>query len=311
MSISGWCRRSRASVPVTIATDGPLKDTALPLLTLYGLNLIYTIAVLGLVVLGLAVVFGLLGVMNMAHGEFIMLGAYSAVLVQQAQLPFLFAVPLALLMCALVGLLIEWSVIQRLYRRPFDTLLATWGIAILIRKAVEVTFGREYQSIDQTLPGTVSLLGIDYPAYRLVLLALIVAFFFGLFVWYRTSNTAARIKAMVQNPALAAAVGIDTARLSRATFVFGVCVAGLAGVLLAPLVRVEPYMGLDFLLSSFFILVVGGLGSLEGLVIGSAVIGGSDVVVSAVFDKTAGYLSVLIISILFLWLRPNGIYARR
>ncbi len=284
---------------------------SLELLTLYGLNLVYTIAVLGLVVLGLAVVFGLLGVMNMAHGEFVMLGAYSALVVQQAQLPFLLAVPLALAVCALIGLLLEWSVIRRLYRRPFDTLLATWGLAILIRKGVEVTFGREYRSIDQTLPGTVNLLGVDYPAYRLILLVLIVGFFVGLFVWYRSSNTGARIKAMVENPALASAVGIDTARLSRATFVFGVSVAGLAGVLLAPLVRVEPYMGLDYLLSSFFILVVGGLGSLEGLLIGSTVIGGSDVVISALFDKTAGYLGVLTISILFLWLRPNGIYAQR
>ena len=283
----------------------------LELLALYGLNLVYTIAVLGLVVLGLAVVFGLLGVMNMAHGEFVMLGAYSALVVQQAQLPFLLAVPLALAVCGLIGLLLEWAVIRRLYRRPFDTLLATWGLAILIRKGVEVVFGREYRSIDQTLPGTVNLFGVDYPAYRLMLLMIIIVFFVVLLVWYRNSNTAARIKAMVENPALASAVGIDTARLSRATFVFGVSVAGLAGVLLAPLVRVEPYMGLDYLLSSFFILVVGGLGSLEGLLIGSAVIGGSDVAISALFDKTAGYLGVLTISILFLWLRPNGIYAQR
>jgi len=283
----------------------------LELIALYGLNLVYTIAILGLVVLGLAVVFGMLGVMNMAHGEFIMLGAYSALVVQQAGLPFVLALPLALAVCAFIGLVIEWAVIRRLYRRPFDTLLATWGLAILIRKGVEVTFGREYQSVDQRLPGTVHLLGVDYPAYRLVLLGLVLALFAALFVWYRRSNTGARIKAMVENPPLAAAVGIDTARLSRATFVFGVSVAGLAGVLLAPLVRVEPYMGLDFLLSSFFILVVGGLGSLEGLLIGATVIGGTDVIVSTVFDKTAGYLTVLTLSILFLWLRPDGIYARR
>ena len=186
--------------------------------------------------------------MNMAHGEFVMLGAYSALVIQQAQLPFLLAVPLALAVCGLIGLLLEWAVIRRLYRRPFDTLLATWGLAILIRKGVEVVFGREYRSIDQTLPGTVNLFGVDYPAYRLMLLLIIIVFFVVLLVWYRRSNTAARIKAMVENPALASAVGIDTARLSRATFVFGVSVAGLAGVLLAPLVRVEPYMGLDYLL---------------------------------------------------------------
>ena len=281
------------------------------LIATYGLNFLYATATLGLIVLGLAVVFGLLGVMNMAHGEFVALGAYSALMVQQAGLPFVTAIPLALALCALVGWLVEWSIVRHLYRRPFDTLLATWGLAILMRKGIETVFGREYKSIDQALPGTVDLFGIDYPAYRLILMALIIALFSALFIWYQRSNTGARIKAMVQNPDLAAAVGIDTARLSRMTFIAGVSSAGLAGVLLSPLVRVEPYMGLDYLLSSFFILVVGGLGTLEGLLIGSTVIGGTDAVISAVFDKTAGYMAVLVISILFLWLRPDGIYSRR
>ncbi len=281
------------------------------LIATYGLNFLYAAATLGLIVLGLAVVFGLLGVMNMAHGEFVALGAYSALIVQQAGLPFVFAVPLALGFCAVIGWLVEWSIIRHLYRRPFDTLLATWGLAILMRKGIEVAFGREYKSIDQALPGTVNLLGVDYPAYRILLMALIAALFILLFVWYQRSNTGSRIKAMVQNPELAAAVGIDTARLSRYTFIFGVSSAGFAGVLLSPLVRVEPYMGLDYLLSSFFILVVGGLGTLEGIMIGSGVIGGTDAIISAVFDKTAGYMGVLVISILFLWLRPDGIYARR
>ncbi|MEM6464402.1 MAG: branched-chain amino acid ABC transporter permease [Pseudomonadota bacterium] len=276
-----------------------------------GMNLIYAIATLGLVALGLAVVFGLLGVMNMAHGEFVMLGAYSVFVVQTAGLPFIAAVPLALAVCAGIGVLVEWSVIRHLYRRPFDTLLATWGISIVIREVVEAGFGRDFKSVDQVLPGTVSFLGAPYPAYRLVLLAAIIIFFALLLVWYRRSNTGARIKAMVSNPALAAAVGIDTARLARLTFVFGVCTAGIAGVALAPLVRIEPYMGIDYLLSSFFILVVGGLGSLEGLLIGSAFIGGFDTSISTLFSKTSGYLTVLVISILFLWLRPDGLYARR
>jgi branched-subunit amino acid ABC-type transport system permease component len=212
--------------------------------------------------------------------------------------------------CTAVGWLLEWVVIRHLYNRPFDTLLATWGLAILMRKIVEAVFGRDYKSIDLTLPGTVSLMGVDYPAYRIVLMVLMVAFFAVLLVWYRRSNTGARIKAMVGNPQLATAVGINTSVLARGTFVFGVCMAGLAGVALAPLVRVEPYMGLDYLLSSFFILVVGGLGSLTGLLVGSTVIGGSDAIVSALTSKTGGYMTVLIISILFLWLRPNGIVTR-
>ena len=275
------------------------------------LNFIYSSATLALIVLGLAMVFGLLGVMNMAHGEFVMLGAYSAYVVQSLGLNFIWAIPISILVCVVVGWLMEWTIIRHLYNRPFDTLLATWGVAILIRKGIEAIFSRDYKSVDQVMPGTIDILGITYPSYRLILIAIIIFLFVTLFAWYQKSKTGLRIRAMVQNPDLASAVGIDTARLSTVTFIIGVSFAGLAGVLLAPLVRVEPYIGLDYLLSSFFILIVGGLGTLEGLLIGSAVIGGSDALISTIFDKTAGYLSVLLLSILFLWLRHDGIYSRR
>ncbi|PQM64463.1 MAG: branched-chain amino acid ABC transporter permease [Rhodobacteraceae bacterium] len=275
------------------------------------LNFVYVSAILALVALGLAMVFGLLGVMNMAHGEFVMLGAYSAYVVQTAQISFFWAIPLAIFVSAILGFLIEWSVIRHLYNRAFDTLLATWGLAILIRKGVEVVFTRDYKSVNQVVPGTVELFGVNYPAYRLILISIIICIFVVLLLWYQRSKVGLRVRAMVQNPGLAAAIGIDIAILSRVTFVIGVSTAGLAGALLAPLVRVEPYIGLDYLLSSFFILVVGGLGSIEGLLIGSTIIGGTDAVISTIFDKTAGYMSVLIISILFLWLRPDGIFYRR
>ena len=275
------------------------------------LNFVYVSAILALVALGLAMVFGLLGVMNMAHGEFVMLGAYSAYVVQTAQISFFWAIPLAIFVSAILGFLIEWSVIRHLYNRAFDTLLATWGLAILIRKGVEVVFTRDYKSVNQVVPGTVELFGVNYPAYRLILISIIICIFVVLLLWYQRSKVGLRVRAMVQNPGLAAAIGIDIAILSRVTFVIGVSTAGLAGALLAPLVRVEPYIGLDYLLSSFFILVVGGLGSIEGLLIGSTIIGGTDAVISTIFDKTAGYMSVMIISILFLWLRPDGIFYRR
>ena len=275
------------------------------------LNLIYISATLALIALGLAMVFGLLGVMNMAHGEFVMLGAYSVYVVQLAGQHFLWAIPVAIVICVMVGWLMEWLVVRHLYSRPFDTLHATWGVAILIRIVVEVIFTRDYKSVNQVMPGTIDLLGVSYPAYRLLLVALIIVLFVALFTWYQKSKAGLKIRAMVQGPELAAAVGIDTARLSRVTFIIGVSTAGLAGVLLAPLVCVEPYIGLDYLMSSFFILIVGGLGTLEGLLIGSTVIGGTDAIVSTVFDKTAGYMSVLLISILFLWLRPDGIFYRR
>jgi branched-subunit amino acid ABC-type transport system permease component len=275
------------------------------------LNLLYAIATLSLIALGLAVVLGMLGVLNMAHGVFIMIGAYCALAVQRAGLHLLLAIPFALVVCGLVGWIIEWSVVRHLYRRPFDTLLATWGIAILLRECVESIFGRGYQSVDQTLPGTVDILGIRYPAYRLALMIIVVVLLGALFAWYRRSSTGARIKAMVSNPELAAAVGIDSARLARAAFVFGTSTAGLAGVLLAPLVRVEPYMSVEYLLHSFFALVVGGTGTIQGLLLGSTVIGGSNVIGSALVNNMGGYLTMLVISMLFLWLKQDGLYARR
>ena len=275
------------------------------------LNAIYAVATLGLVVLGLAVVFGWFGVMNMAHGEFVMLGAYSAVIAQQAGWHPLASIPIALLSCGLVGVVVEWAIIRRLYSRPFDTLLATWGLSILMRKCVELVFGREYRSLDQSLTGPVAVFGVGYPLYRIVLIVAIFALFGGLYVGYRRSVTGARIQAMVINPELASSLGIDTARLARSAFVFGTATAGLAGALLAPLVRVEPFMGIDYLLMSFFALVVGGLGSFEGLAIGSTTIGGGNSLASALFGNTGGYLTVLVISILFLWLKPRGLYGRR
>ena len=117
------------------------------------LNFIYSSATLALIVLGLAMVFGLLGVMNMAHGEFVMLGAYSAYVVQSLGLNFIWAIPISILVCVIVGWLMEWTIIRHLYNRPFDTLLATWGVAILIRKGIEAIFSRDYKSVDQVMPG--------------------------------------------------------------------------------------------------------------------------------------------------------------
>jgi branched-subunit amino acid ABC-type transport system permease component len=257
-----------------------------PLLVTYGLNLAYQLAVLALIVLGLGIVFGMLGIMNMAHGEFVMLGAYSAVAVQQAGLPLPLALPLAMLVCGATGWLAQRLLIRPLRDRPFDTLLATWGLSILIRKAVEAGFGRGYQSIEHGMTGTSHVLGADYPTYRLVLLAAIGATLVVLALWYRRSPAGARVQAMVANPALAQALGLDTQAMARNAFVAGVASAGVAGVMLAPLVRIEPYMGLDYLLNGFFVLVVGGLGSLAGLFAGAGVIGGTQVLVSSLVARS-------------------------
>lgn len=271
------------------------------------LNLAWQISTLALVALGLAIVFGKLQIMNMAHGEFVMIGAYAPVITSSLGLPAWLQVPVCLLTVALVAFVLERTIIRHLYGRMFDSLLATWGIAILLREAVELIFGRGYQSVTPPISGTISVLGADYPAYRIAVILGILAGFVALFWWNSRSKVATRIKAMVGNPDLAEAVGINTARLSAGAFIFGCCTAGLAGLILAPTIRIEPMMGLDYLIRSFFALVVGGLGSLEGLGIGAGIIAGTQSVLGAVANQTYGYLAVLTLSILFLWLKPDGI----
>lgn len=281
-----------------------------PILVTQGLNLVFAVAVLAVLALGLAVVFGLLGVLNLAHGEFIMVGAYCAWATTAAGLPYVAAIPLAIAVCGGLGLTVERWLIRPLYRRPFDTLVATWGLSLLLRKAAEAAFGLSFRNVEMPLPGTVRVLGTDYPGYRLLLIAISAAIVGGLMLWYRRSRTGLRIRAMVGNPDLAQAVGIRATRLAAGTFAAGTCLAGLGGVMIAPLVPLQPLMGLDFVLRSFFALVIGGLGSAVGLFAGSAVIGGVDSLVSALLDATWGYFAVLVVAILFLWRRPGGLFAR-
>lgn len=274
------------------------------------LNVAFAVTTLIVVVLGLAVVFGWLGVMNLAHGEFVMLGAYVAVFTNQQGWPFLVAIPLTILFSAVIGWVIERVLIRPLYARPFDLVLATWGLSILIREIVEAIYGGGFKNLPVPVPGSVEVLGASYPAYRLLIIVGTILLVGLMLIWYINSNAAARVKAMVGNPELANAVGIHTGALARNTFIFGTCLAGLAGVIIAPLTPVNPFLGLDFVINAFFVIIVGGLGSVLGLFTGAGIIGGLDSFVSAVLNRTSAFFLVLLVAIFFLWLRPRGIFSR-
>jgi branched-chain amino acid transport system permease protein/urea transport system permease protein len=228
------------------------------------LNALFAVAVLALVALGLAVVFGLLGVLNLAHGELVMVGAYCAYAAQANGWPFIAAVPLALMFCGTLGFVVERWLVSPLYSRPFDTLVVTWGLSLLIRKCAEAIFGLGYKSINEPLSGTLDVLGATYPRYRLVLIGVRVVVLGALVLWYGRSRTGTRIKAMSGQPRPRAGAGHSREPLRIGDVRRRHLLTGLAGVLIAPLVPVQPFMGLDHILMSFFVLVVGGLGSVAG-----------------------------------------------
>src|ERR1700723_4391241 len=168
-----------------------------PLIVTQAINVLYGISTLAVLALGLAVIFGLLGVLNIAHGEFVMIGAYCAYVTQAGGLPYLAAVPLTLVACAILGVTVEWIMIRPLYRRPFDTLVATWGLSLLLRKIAEAIFGLGYRSVNIPLPGTVKFVGTEYPIYRLLLIAVSLLIVVGLVIWGGGSRTRRRICARV------------------------------------------------------------------------------------------------------------------
>src|ERR1700692_1657983 len=200
-----------------------------PLIVTQAINVLYGISTLAVLALGLAVIFGLLGVLNIAHGEFIMIGAYCAYVAQAGSWPYLAAIPLTLAVCGILGVAVEWIMIRPLYRRPFDTLVATWGLSLLLRKIAEAMFGLGFRSVSIPVPGTVKLLGTEYPFYRLLLIAISVAVVTALVIWYGRSRTGSRIRAMVSNPELAQAQGISVRWLRAGRFGRGTLLARVGG----------------------------------------------------------------------------------
>lgn len=278
---------------------------------LFALNFTWQIAALALLALGLAMVFGQLKIMNMAHGEFVMMGAYSWVLVEKFGWSPALSVPVCIVGIGTLAFLVERVLVRHLYARPFDSLLATWALSIILRECVELVFGRQFYNVSLPLQGSLNFGFVSYPAYRILVIVCVMVVFAGLWFYYRNSRLGLRLRAMVENPNLAQAHGINTTRLSTSVFVLGCVFAGLAGLILAPTLSVYPSMGIDALIRSFFALIIGGLGSLEGLAIGTTIVSGMQSGLSAVFSQTVGYLGVLVLAVIFIWRRPNGLYTPR
>jgi urea transport system permease protein len=264
-----------------------------------------------LVTLGLVIIFGLMNVINMAHGELFLLGAYTTVLVHQAGGSFwvgLLAAPLAL---AAIGLLIEAVVVRHVYHRFIDTILATWGLSIVIKQAVVIGFGPAAQQVSNPLPQTVRVLGAVYPSYRLFIMAVAVLVAAGTFLLFYRTHLGLAARAVIANRPMASSLGINTRRMDRLTFAFGSGLAGLAGAVMAPLMSVDPQMGVGFLIPAFLSILVGGTGSLPGALLGTSLIAGSSTVVSSVWTQVAAQIVVFTFAIVVIRLFPNGLSGGR
>ncbi len=271
------------------------------------LNSLNYILVLILVAMGLVIIFGLMRVINMAHGEFFLLGAYTVVMADQLGLRFWTGLLLSPIVVGLFGMAIEYVFIRHLYRRFLDTILATWGLSIAIKQLVIIIFGPEALMVKPPLPQSVHLLGLEYPAYRLFIMAVaLVVIILTFYVFFRT-DFGLGARAVIVNRDMAAALGINTRRMYRTTFTFGSALAGLAGGVMAPLMSCDPQMGLGFFIPAFLSILVGGAGTLTGILVGGAVVGGSDSFISFLFSPVTAQIVVFSLAIVLIRFRPEGL----
>ncbi len=267
--------------------------------------------VLALASLGLAIIFGLVGVINMGHGAMLTLGAYFTWKATTSGVPFVPAVLLAAVGVAVVGLALEHLVIRHFYDRPFETLLITWGFFLVSTELVKIVFGTDLRNVANPLPGALNLGVLEVPAYRTLIagvsLALLAA---AAAVLYRTT-LGIKIRALMQNREVASLLGLDIGLTYKLVFVAGSFLAGLAGALISPMLSVDPYIGNVYLARSFFVVIVGGMGQLlGGTVVGSFLVGGSETVFSLFSSEAFAQTIVFALAIVVLRFRPRGVLAR-
>ncbi|MBS9477852.1 urea ABC transporter permease subunit UrtB [Ancylobacter radicis] len=277
-------------------------------------------SVLLLAAIGLAITFGVMGVINMAHGEMVMLGAYTTFVVQEVirqNYPGLFdwsliiAIPLAFLFTGLIGVLIERTVIRFLYGRALETLLATWGISLILQQAIRTIFGPTNREVGAPswMSGSFELghMSVTYGRLWIIVFALIV--FIALLTVLRVTRIGLEMRAVTQNRRMAAAMGIRTNWVDAMTFGLGSGIAGIAGVALSQIDNVSPNLGQSYIIDSFLVVVFGGVGNLWGTLVGAMSLGIANKMLEPYAGAVLGKIALLVIVILFIQKRPRGLFA--
>nr|WP_319486592.1 urea ABC transporter permease subunit UrtB [uncultured Cohaesibacter sp.] len=283
----------------------------------YGLSLG---SVLLLASIGLAITFGVMGVINMAHGEMVMIGAYTTFTVQQViqstapglfDYSLLFAIPIAFLVAGAVGFVLERGIIRFLYGRPLETLLATWGVSLMLQQAVRTIFGPTNKEVSNPswMSGALDLAGLSLTWNRIWIFFFALAVFGLLFLLLKRTPMGLQMRAVTQNRNMASSLGVRTPWVDAFTFALGSGIAGIAGVALSQIGNVSPNLGQSYIIDSFMVVVFGGVGNLWGTLIGALTLGVANKFLEPFAGAVLGKILVLVFIILFIQKRPRGLFA--
>jgi branched-chain amino acid transport system permease protein len=257
---------------------------------------------------GLAVIFGMMGIINLAHGEFIMCGAYVTAAAARAGLPLPLAILCGALVAGLVGMAVERTVVRHLYHRPLDSIIATWGISLIATQGVLIVLGSTMQGIGTPL-GSLAVGERSYSVYRLVLMGAAVGLLAGLYILFYRTRYGVIARATIQRPQMARALGVDTRRVYGLTFGLGAALAGLAGGLYAPTMTMVPTMGATFIVESFVTVVVGGADIFVGAAPAAAILAVIKASLTAWYGQLFGQIGLLLAVIVVIRLLPGGLSA--
>ncbi|MFD5868521.1 urea ABC transporter permease subunit UrtB [Corynebacterium sp. NPDC060344] len=274
-------------------------------------------SVLLLVAVGLSLTFGQMGVINMAHGEFIMVGAYTAFVVQgilgAAGLSLLVSIPAAFLIGGILGVVLEQVLIRHMYHRPLDTLLATFGVGLILQQVARDIFGAPAVDVraPEWLRGSIDVAGVIVPQSRLFILALVIAVVVALGLFMTATPMGRRIRAVVQNRDLAETNGIDTRATDRLTFFIGSGLAGVAGVTITLIGATGPTIGANYIVDAFLVVAAGGIGKIKGAVIAAFALGVAQAFIEYSTSASIAKFLVLVLVVAFLQFRPQGLFTVR
>ena len=266
-------------------------------------------SILLIATIGLAVVFGLMGVINLAHGEFLMIGAYTALTVTQAGVPYILSIPIAVAVTMAIGAIVEVLIINRLYGRLFDTMLATWGLSIVFYQLAVLIFGTVTPGIGMP-QFNISIGDYSLAGYPLLMIGVAAAMLIFVYLLMTKSVYGMKARASIQVPQMAQAIGIESSRTNMLTFSVGCGLAGFAGAVLLPIVPATPSMGFAFVIKAFLTVVVAGPVTLTGSAITALGLGGGASVTASFMTSVVGDVFFFVITALLLWLYPMGISAK-
>lgn len=300
---------------------GYTMDEVGNIMVMQGFSGLSLFSVLLLMALGLAIIFGQMGVINMAHGEFMMIGAYTAVFMSKLAVKyemvnsyFVFAIIAAFILAFFIGYLIEYLLIRHLYKRPLDTLLATWGLSLVMQQTFRSTFGAKEVSAE--LPEW--LLGsfkptpdIDIPINGVFVMVLALVVTLGVYFFMFRARGGLRVRATVQNRVMASAVGINTQKVDRLTFALGCGIAGVAGAAFTTISSTGPTTGSLYIVDSFMVVVFGGAASLMGTIASAFGIAQAQSILQFFMTSSMGKVATLMTIVIILMIRPEGLFASK